>query len=102
MVVGESTLLTSSWGYLARCGEPDAVDSIVPLAYGNLALESILSGTTGTLVCVRNGRYQTAPLEVVTGEKKVVDVAKFYCPNRLRPKYESFLGKPLLIMGSTD
>jgi len=39
--------------------------------------------------------------EVVTGEKKVVDVAKFYCPDRLRPKYESFLGKSLLIMGST-
>jgi 6-phosphofructokinase 1 len=30
-------------GYLVRCGEPDAVDSIVPMAYGNLAFDLILS-----------------------------------------------------------
>ncbi len=25
--------------YLVRCGDPDAVDSIVPMAYGNIALD---------------------------------------------------------------
>ena len=94
-------IVNQKLGYLARCGQPDAIDSLVPMAYGNLALETILSGNAGRLVCVRNGHYQTAPLEVVTGEKKVVDVARFYCPERLRPKYESFSGNPLLILGST-
>ena len=84
-------------GYLVRCGEPDAIDSIVPMAYGNLALDMVLSGTTGTLVCVRNGCYQTAPLEVVTSVKKVVDVERSYNPERLRPKYETFSGKPLFV-----
>jgi 6-phosphofructokinase 1 len=87
-------------GYLVRCGEPDATDSIVPMAYGNLALDMILSGTTGTLLCVRNGCYQTAPLEVVTSQKKVVDVERFYNAKRLRPKYETVSGKPLFIMAS--
>ena len=87
-------------GYLVRCGEPDAIDSIVPMAYGNLALDMVLTDRTGTLVCVRNGCYQTAPLEVVTSEKKVVDVERFYNPERLRPKYETVSGKPLFIMTS--
>src|SRR5271168_881613 len=29
--------LTQKLGYLVRCGDPDAIDSIVPMAYGNLA-----------------------------------------------------------------
>lgn len=24
-------------GYIVRCGDPDAIDSIVPMAFGNLA-----------------------------------------------------------------
>jgi len=44
-------------GYLVRCGDPDALDSIVPMAFGNLALDLILEGISGRLVAVRNGRY---------------------------------------------
>ena len=29
-------------GYLVRGGDPDAIDSVVPMAYGNLALDLIL------------------------------------------------------------
>jgi 6-phosphofructokinase 1 len=31
-------------GYLVRCGDPDATDSVVPMAYGNLALDLLLKG----------------------------------------------------------
>src|SRR6266508_2412547 len=34
-------------GYLVRCGDPDAIDSIVPMAYGNLALDLILKKVHG-------------------------------------------------------
>src|SRR5208337_1865711 len=44
-------------GYLVRCGDPDAVDSIVPMAFGNLAMDLVLDGVSGRLVNVRNGRY---------------------------------------------
>jgi 6-phosphofructokinase len=44
-------------GYLVRCGDPDAIDSIVPMAYGNLALDMLLSKVHGRLVVLRNGRY---------------------------------------------
>ncbi|TAH53981.1 MAG: ATP-dependent 6-phosphofructokinase [Chloroflexota bacterium] len=87
-------------GYLVRGGDPDAIDSIVPMAYGNLALDLIASGLHGRLVVLKNGRYDNAPIEVVTSTKKKVDVKQFYNTERLRPYYKSFEMKPLFIMTS--
>jgi ATP-dependent phosphofructokinase / diphosphate-dependent phosphofructokinase len=86
-------------GYLVRSGDPDALDSIVPMAFGNLALDLILRGEFGRLVSVHNGRYDSVPIEVVTGTKKHVDVEKYYNTDRLRPIYD-FQDKPLFIMTS--
>ncbi|NUQ82294.1 MAG: ATP-dependent 6-phosphofructokinase [Bacteroidetes bacterium] len=93
-------VINQRMGYLVRSGAPDALDSIVPMAYGNLALDLILKGTTGRLVALRNGRYDNIPVEVVTSYKKKVDVNKFYDTSRYRPKYEHFEDKPQLIMTS--
>lgn len=87
-------------GYLVRCGDPDALDSIVPMAFGNLALDVIDSGTSGRLISVHNGRYGSVPMEAIIGTKKVVDVEKYYNTERLRPKYKSFGELPLFIMTS--
>lgn len=87
-------------GYMVRCGDPDATDSIVPMAFGNLAMDLILDGSDGRLICVRNGRYDHVPIGVVASSKKLVDVAKFYHTDRLRPVYERVEAKPLMIMTS--
>jgi ATP-dependent phosphofructokinase / diphosphate-dependent phosphofructokinase len=87
-------------GYLVRGGDPDAIDSIVPMAYGNLALDLILEGIHGRLVVLKNGRYDNVPIEVVTSSKKLVNVARHYNTERLRPYYKSFEMKPLFIMTS--
>ena len=87
-------------GYLVRGGDPDAIDSIVPMAYGNLALDLLLSGIHGRLVVLKNGRYDNVPLDVVTATKKVVDVQEFYNFERYRPHYRKFTMKPLFIMTS--
>jgi 6-phosphofructokinase len=93
-------ILNQKLGYLVRGGDPDAIDSIVPMAYGNLALDLILKGIHGRLVALKNGRYDNMPIDVVTSSKKLVEVGKFYNTDRLRPKYESFEMKPLFIMTS--
>ncbi|MBW2404557.1 MAG: phosphofructokinase [Deltaproteobacteria bacterium] len=85
-------------GYLVRSGDPDALDSIVPMAFGNLALDLIDAGTSGQLVSVHNGRYGNVPLDVIIGAKKIVDVNKYYNLERLRPKYKAFGDLPLFIM----
>ncbi|HSN67747.1 MAG TPA: ATP-dependent 6-phosphofructokinase [Thermoanaerobaculia bacterium] len=87
-------------GYMVRSGEPDALDSIVPMAYGNLALDLVMKGVTGRLVNVRNGVYDNVPIDVVAGSrKKVVDVSHHYNVERLRPIY-NFHRQPIFIMTS--
>jgi 6-phosphofructokinase len=87
-------------GYLVRGGDPDAIDSIVPMAYGNLALDLLLDGIHGRLVVLKNGRYDNVPIQVVTSSKKLVNVEQHYNTERLRPHYKSFEMKPLFIMTS--
>jgi 6-phosphofructokinase 1 len=93
-------IIKQKLGYLVRCGDPDAIDSIVPMAYGNLALDLILQGVHGRLVVLKNGRYDNVPIDVVTSTSKVVDVHKHYNINRLRPHYHRFAMKPLFLMTS--
>jgi ATP-dependent phosphofructokinase / diphosphate-dependent phosphofructokinase len=87
-------------GYLARCGDPDVVDSIVPMAYGNIALELLLKGEHGRLVVLHNGSYGNIPIETITSTKKVVNIKEHYNTERLRPQFSSFENKPLFIMSS--
>jgi 6-phosphofructokinase 1 len=87
-------------GYMTRCGDPDAIDSIVPMAYGNLALDLILKRTHGRLVVLKHGRYDNIPIDIVTSTKKKVNVERFYNADRLRPHYKSFEMTPLFIMTS--
>jgi ATP-dependent phosphofructokinase / diphosphate-dependent phosphofructokinase len=87
-------------GYMVRGGDPDAIDSIVPMAFGNLALDLVLRGVHGRLIVLKNGRYDNMPLDVITATKKVVNVPEFYDTDRYRPIYENFEMKPLFLMTS--
>jgi 6-phosphofructokinase len=93
-------VISQRLSYLVRCGDPDAVDSIVPMAFGTLALDLVLDNRTGRMVCLRNGVYDNVPVEVVTSMKKVVDVDKYYDRARLRPSFKSFNKKPFLLVTS--
>jgi 6-phosphofructokinase 1 len=92
-------VISQRLGYLVRSGDPDALDSIVPMAFGNLALDLILKRKYGRLVSVHHGRYDSVPISSVTSDKKVVDVKRYYDTNRLTPIY-NFDGMPLFIMTS--
>jgi len=70
------------------------------MAYGNLALDLIMGGTYGRLVNVRQGCYDSVPIDVVTGRKKAIDIHKYYHTERLRPIYKSFARRPVFIMTS--
>jgi 6-phosphofructokinase 1 len=94
--------ITQKLGYMVRGGDPDALDSIVPMAYGNLALDLILKGLHGRIVVLKNGRYDNVPIDVVTSSKKIVKVSEHYNTERLRPYYHSFEMKPFLLMASDN
>ncbi len=93
-------IINQKLGYLVRGGDPDAIDSIVPMAYGNLALDLLMSNIHGRLVVLKNGRYDNMPIDVVTSTKKFVNVNRHYNAERLRPQYHSFEMLPLFIMTS--
>lgn len=93
-------IINQKLGYLVRGGDPDAIDSIVPMAYGNLALDLLLKKIHGRLVVLKNGRYDNVPLEIVTSTKKNINVEKYYNIDRLRPHYHSFQMQPFFFMTS--
>jgi 6-phosphofructokinase 1 len=93
-------IINQKLGYMVRGGDPDAVDSIVPMVYGNLALDLILKGIHGRIVVLKNGRYDNVPIDVVTASKKLVKVSEYYNTERLRPYYHSFEMKPFFLMAS--
>ncbi len=95
-------VINQKLGYMVRGGDPDALDSIVPMAYGNLALDLILKRIHGRIVVLKNGRYDNLPIDVVTSSKKVVDVTEHYNTERLRPFYHSFQMRPFLLMASDN
>jgi 6-phosphofructokinase len=100
---GESVnVINQRLGYLARSGDPDAIDSIVPMAYGITALDLILAGQHGRLVSLTDGRYTHVPIEAVTATKKRVDVDRHYNVDRLRPQYRQFDGLPLFLLNGGD
>jgi len=92
--------IVQNLGYLVRSGAPDAIDSLVPMAFGNIALNLILEGKSGLMVNLHNGKYGSAPLNVVTSYKKVVNVEEFYNTQRLCPKYKNFEGQSFFITTS--
>jgi len=91
-------VINQKLGYMVRCGDPDFIDSVVPTAYGNLALDLLLKGIDGRMVVLKNGRYDHVPIEVVTETKKFVNVDKFYNRPKLHPYYKNFEMLPLFIM----
>jgi ATP-dependent phosphofructokinase / diphosphate-dependent phosphofructokinase len=96
----EIEVVNQKLGYLARCGDPDVIDSIVPMVYGNIALDLLLRGVHGRLVVLTNGRYGDIPIETIAAAKKFVNIEMHYNTERLRPKFASFEHKPLFIMGN--
>src|SRR6202021_1010339 len=64
-------VIAQKLGYLVRCGDPDAIDSIAPMAYGNLALDLLLHKIHGRLVVLKNGRYDNLPLDPSSASKNV-------------------------------
>jgi 6-phosphofructokinase len=95
-------MISMDLGYTVRSGDPDVLDSIVPMAFGNLAVDLLLRGDEGRMVALRNGRYDSVPIDTVTAYKKTVDVEKFYDTERYRPTYASFELQPMLVLGAAS
>ena len=93
---GEETL-TSDLTYDLRSGEPDFVDKLVGLTFGNMAYDAILEGKTGLMSALVGGRYELMPIPDAKLGPRKVDVATAYNIERYRPMYANKLGMPVFL-----
>ncbi|HEX8918945.1 MAG TPA: ATP-dependent 6-phosphofructokinase [Chloroflexota bacterium] len=90
-------ILYQPLGYLMRGGAPDSLDRMVAMSYANLAVDLILSRTTGRMVGLQSGVYTTVPLDVISRTEKRVDVEELYDVQEYRPKVAHQMGKPMFL-----
>ncbi len=83
--------------YDLRSGEPDTVDQIVGMVFGNTAMELVADGQRGRMMAIREGRYAHAPLPDPELGAVSVDVDLMYDRARFRPRYDGLLGRPLML-----
>ncbi|MEX1295013.1 MAG: 6-phosphofructokinase [Candidatus Limnocylindrales bacterium] len=88
--------------YDLRSGEPDLVDIFVSTSFANIAVELIANGQRGRMLAVRDGRYGHSTLPGQEDTAVSVDIDELYDVDRLRPRYDGLLGKPLMLGHSVD
>ena len=84
-------------GYLMRAGAPDALDRMVGLSYGSMAIDRALGGHTGEMVALQKGVYTTVPLDQITSGVRRVDIAELYDETEYRPRVKHLVGKPMFL-----
>jgi 6-phosphofructokinase 1 len=95
-LTGEN-IITQKIAYLMRSGAPDALDLMVGTNYAHLAVDLIVSGSSGRMVALRDGAYSHVAMSVVTSGVKRVDVDELYDAQNYRPKVRQVLGKPMFL-----
>jgi len=95
--ITKQNIIYQQVAYLMRSGEPDALDRMVAISYGNLAMDLLLKGEAGKMTALHEGRYGFVSLDTITQGTKRVDVKELYDTENYRPKVENMLGKPMFL-----
>src|SRR4029450_909643 len=88
---GEETIV-SDLTYDLRSGDPDFIDKLVALTFGNMAYDAILEGKTGLMSALVEGRYDLVPIPDARLGPRMLDVASSYNTDRYRPLYSNKRG----------
>lgn len=83
--------------YLMRAGEPDAMDRMVGLAFGGLAVQLLNRGEHGRMVALKDGNYSHVPAGTLEESQKAVDVSGLYDPSLYRAKLMRVEGMPMFL-----
>src|SRR5262249_46372836 len=84
--------MTSDLTYDLRSGDPDFVDKLVGLTFGNLAYDAMLEGKTGLMSALVKGCYELVPIPDPKLGPRKLDVATMYNTERYRPMYANKRG----------
>ncbi len=90
-------IVNQSLAYLMRAGQPVALDRMVASAFGTMAVQQLAAGKSGLMMALRDGRYQTVPVDTCIQGEKRVDVAQLYDVNAYQPIIRSVHDKPMFL-----
>jgi 6-phosphofructokinase 1 len=93
---GEATM-TSDLTYDLRSGDPDFVDKLVGLTFGNMAYDAMLDGKTGLMSAVVKGCFELVPIPDPKLGPRKLDIATMYNTERYRPMYANKRGLPVFL-----
>jgi len=94
--VGEETIV-SDLTYDLRSGDPDFIDKLVALTFGNMAYDAIQEGKSGLMAALVEGRYDLVPIPDPKLGPRRLDVATAYDTDRYRPIYAHKRGQPIFL-----
>jgi len=90
-------IMNQSLAYLMRAGAPDALDRMVASAFGTMAVQTLEAKQSGLMMALRDGNYETVPVDTsIKGEKRV-DVKELYDTSQYRPTIRNVRTKPMFL-----
>jgi 6-phosphofructokinase 1 len=92
----EETII-SDLTYELRSGEPDFIDKMIAITFGNMATDCIEQGKSGLMMAISNGRFATVEIPDPKLGPRKVEVDSMYNVERYRPNYTSKCGLPIFL-----
>src|SRR4051794_10496228 len=92
-----SGVVIQELAYLMRAGEPDAMDRMVGLAFGALAVQLLARGEKARMVTLTDGNYAHVPADTLLQGRKSVDVSGLYDAASYRAKLMRVEGMPMFL-----
>ena len=89
--------IASDLTYDLRSGDPDSIDQLLALTFGNMAFDAILDGKTGLMSAMVNGCYDLVPFPDPRVGPRKADVATMYNTECYRPIYVNKRGLPIFL-----
>lgn len=90
-------IVSQPLAYLMRAGAPDALDRMVAMAYGRMAVQLLKEGKQGLMMALLDGNYTTVPVETCIQGVKRVDVDELYDVATYRPIIRQICDKPMFL-----
>ncbi len=90
-------ILNQKLSYLMRAGPPDAVDRMVAMNYGTMAVQLLDEGKHGLMMAIQDGKYTTVPGDTCVKGKRRVDVDALYDTEAYRARIDTITGKPFFL-----
>ena len=91
------SVLTQPLAYLLRSGEPDALDKLVALSFGTMAIQMIEKKIYGKMTAIKDGNYTVSDSDCVLIPQQNLIVSNLYDAENYRPDIKNILGRPMYL-----